>query len=685
MSNINIPDPPQKPETITTHGEERVDPFYGYRYKDDKEVLNYLHAENTYADRQMADTKELQKELFAEMKGRIQETDSSAPVKKGDYYYYTRTQEGYNHPIFCRKKDVSGAEEELLWDPNQIAYTYNFFSVGEFAVSPDHKTLAYSMDTDGAELFTLYIKDLDTGIHYPEKVETARGMVWAMDSQTLVYSVMDENQHRNRIYTHTLGTPIEQDTLVLTTEDYAFRTAPLYRTSDDTYIILGVMSFTTTEMYYLSADGTDIHPTLFWEREMEHEYSIDHAHDTFYVLSNKNAPDYKLLEVPDGNTDVYERIPHRDGKVLEHIQLFENYVVVSERREGLSFVRIRDIRSGKEHEVSPSAELFHLSLEANPEFQTEIVRFSYSSFKTPTRVVEYNMRSGAWNTVKEQAVLGDFDADDYVTERRYAEAEDGALIPISMMYHRRLLNRSRNPLLLFGYGSYGMNYPMVFSSTRLSLLDRGFVFAVPHIRGSSIYGKSWHEEGRRMQKKNTFSDYITCAEWLIDHHYTSSSRLVAQGRSAGGMLMGNVANERPDLFQAMLVEVPSVEVLNTLLDEEIPGSTIHHQEWGNPKEYDVYEYIKSYDPYEHVSEQAYPHMFVRIGLHDTRVSVPQGAKWVAKLRMHKTNESLMILKTDMNAGHFGYGGRYERMKEVAEHYAFAIKMLFRGKNTSTQK
>lgn len=681
MSAVRPPQPPQKPKTIAIHGEERIDPLYGYRDKTDREVLNYIEAENRYADRQMAETTQLQNELFTEMKQRIKETDVSAPIYKDGWTYYTRTQQGKQYSILCRTRG-SHTEEEIILDQNLLAQGHAFFSLGVFEMSPDHTTVAYAVDVEGAERYTLSFKDVATDSHYAEYMTDVAGLVWAMDARTCYYTVLDSTHRPYRVYKHVLGTSSTHDVLMYEEEDEKFSVG-VDRSADDSYIFMESQSMVTSEVSFIKADGTDDRPRVFWERQNEHEYVVDYGHGVFYVLSNDDAPDFKLLEIAPEHiqapTHWYERIPHRPGHVLDTIELFTHYVVVGITVEGLTQLCVRELHSGTEYTLTPPEELYDLDIGPNPEFDRRLVRFEYSSLVTPRKVVDYDMHTGAWHIVKAQEIPGGFDPNDYVMERRYATAEDGTQIPISLAYQKNVAYRKSNPLWLGGYGSYGLTYPMRFSVPRLSLLDRGFVFAFAHVRGGGVKGRQWYENGKYLSKQNTFSDYIASAEWLIEQGYTVPHKLIGHGGSAGGLLIGVVANQRPELFHALVAEVPFVDTLNTMLDTSLPLTQEEFEEWGNPQDPQYYQYIRAYAPYENVHTGPYPHMYVRSGLNDVRVSFWEPTKWVAKLRTHKQDDNLLLLRTDTEAGHTGSSGRYEALKELAEIYAFAIQTTFRAR------
>lgn len=678
---MTAPQPPkakQKRQVLEAHGQVREDHFYWLREKDDPETIQYLEAENRYAEAAMADTKDLQEKLFAELKGRTKETDRSAPVRIDDYYYYARTEAGKEYLIYCRKKDSLENEEEVLLDQNELANQSKFCGLGVFRVSPDHALLAYSVDVTGSEQFTVYVKDLATGKLLPDEIaNTGHSLEWKNDSASFIYTTLDATLRPYRAMLHTLGQPADDDTELYQEADERFFMG-LSKSKSDKYIFVGLGSKITSEEHFLDADAADATLTCVQPREQGHEYSVEHHEDTFYISSNEHAPNFKLMKAPvaaPGKENWEEIIAHRDDVFLDMFEVFKRHLCVYELAEGVVRVRVRDLANDAEHYVDFPEEVYEVDSATNPVFDTSLVRLVYSSLVTPQTVFDYDMDTKERTVVKEQEVFGGYDPDNYVVRRLFAATSDGTNIPISLAHRKDIPLDGSAPCWLSGYGAYGMVHPVHFSPNMVSLLDRGFVVAVAHIRGGGERGRQWYEDGKYLQKGNTFTDYITAAEYLVDQGYTSPDRLVACGRSAGGLLMGAVANMRPDLFAAIVTSVPFVDAVTTMLDPSIPLTVIEYEEWGNPNEKEYFDYMISYSPYDNITQQDYPHILVMTGLHDSRVQYWEPAKWVAKLRTMKTDENLLILRTEMEQGHGGASGRYEHLREIAFEFTFVLKVL----------
>jgi len=650
---------------------------YGWlRARDDERVLDYLKAENAYTEQEMAHTADLQEELFQELLGRIQEDDAEPPYRRGNYFYYSRTESGKPYTIYCRKDAADeGAPEEVILDVNLLADGHEFYKIGPMALSPSHRYLAYGYDTDGSEDFTVVVKDLETGELLGDEIrEVSYSLVWANDDATLFYTVRDEATRPYKVFRHRLGSDTGLDELLFHEPDESFWLA-LNKTRSEEYILLMMGSSTTTETHVLSADDPDGRFSLFAGRRHEVEYSISHGGEHFYILTNDGATNFRLLRTPEGKTDPShweEIVPHREDTKLEQVHPFESFVALRERVRGQRKIRIRGYDGSDDHYIDLPEKVYALSGAPNPEYESDTYRFSYTSLVTPRTVYEYRPHSRELEVLKRQEVLGGYQASDYATERIFAVAEDGEKIPMSLVYRRGLIKDGSHPALLYGYGSYGSTTDPRFSSANLSLIDRGFVYAIAHVRGGSFLGERWHDDGKMLNKKNTFSDFVAAAERLVDGGYTSADRLAARGGSAGGLLMGAVVNLRPDLFRAILAHVPFVDVMNTMLDDSIPLTVIEYEEWGNPNDKEYFDYMLSYSPYDNVESKDYPAMLVTAGLNDPRVQYWEPAKWVAKLRATKTDARPLLLRTNMGAGHGGASGRYGALRETAFEWAFLL-------------
>jgi oligopeptidase B len=681
QASAGEPNPPVAkvvPFNLEAHGDVRVDNYYWLNERDNPEVIAYLEAENAYTDTVMAHTKDLRETLFEEIKGRIKQNDQTVPYKLDDYYYYSRYEEGREYPIYCRKKGSLDAEEEIMLDVNAMAEGYEFFSVRGREVSSGQNLLAYAVDSVGRRIYTVHFKNLDTGEVLEDALPEATGaMAWANDNKTLFYAKKDLTTLRSyRIYKHVLGTDPAEDELVFEETDDTF-SCYVWKTKSKRYVMIESYQTLSSELRYLDADDPNGEFTVFLPREPDHEYSIDHYQDKFFIRTNWNAKNFRLMQTPVTKTDKAnwsEVIPNRDDVLLEGFEIFEDYLVVQERKDGLIRLRIRPWSGEAEHYLDFGEPAYLAYIGTNPEFKTSLLRFVYSSMTTPRSTFDYDMASRKKTLLKQDEVLGGFDAANYQTERLYATARDGVKVPISLVYRKGAREAGGNPLLLYGYGSYGYSMDATFSAPRLSLLDRGFVYAIAHVRGGEEMGRWWYEDGKLLKKKNTFNDFIDCAEFLVEQGYAASDKLFAAGGSAGGLLMGAVLNMRPELFKGVVARVPWVDVVTTMLDESIPLTTAEFDEWGDPRDKTYYDYMLSYSPYDNVGAKEYPNLLVMTSLHDSQVQYFEPAKWVAKLRAAKTDHNRLLLKTNMDAGHGGASGRYKRYRETAFQYAFLLDL-----------
>jgi oligopeptidase B len=681
-----FPTAPKRPFTITQHGETRIDNYYWMRDRQDPEVLKYLRAESDYLEEVLGHTKPLQEMLYAEMKGRLRETDSTVPEKRGDYSYYTRTQAGQQYPVFCRKKNRPDSEEEILLDQNQLAEGKPFCSVGAFTVSPDGTRLAYSLDVEGTEVYMVYIKDLATGDLYPESIEDTfssvyyhTGVEWANDSQTLFYLTLDAAQRPDKLWRHRIGTDRSQDELVLHEEDEAYFLF-ITKTRDGAYILTHHHATKTTEMRFLSADHPQREMRVLSPRQEGVEYHAAHHEGDFFIVTNYEARNFRLMKAPVEASAIenwQEVIPHREEVLLDYVETFRDFIVLYERRDGLRQIRIGAANALLEEVryVQFPEPAYCVDLESNPEYDTSFLRFTYSSLISPHSVIDYHMDTGEWQVIKQDEIPSGYDMSRYLSERVYATAADGKAVPISMVYRRDLVRNGNNPTLLYGYGAYGSVIDADFNSRLFSLLDRGFVFAIGHVRGGSEMGRAWYEDGRLFNKKNSFSDFIACAEHLICEGFTSREKLAITGGSAGGLLVSACLTMRPDLFKAVIAKVAFVDVITTMSDPSIPLTALEYDEWGNPDNVEFYKYMMSYSPYDNIRATEYPHMLISTGLNDPRVAYWEPAKFAAKLREMKTDNNMLLLQTNYSAGHAGASGRYDFLKEVAIDYAFLIDRL----------
>jgi len=668
-----------QPQELKAHGQVRVDNYYWLKDREDPEVIAYLEDENEYLDRTLRHTKKLQQKIFDEIKDRIKPDDSSVPYKREGYYYYSRYDEGLEYPIYCRKEGSLDAPEEIMLDGNERAEGHEFYSVRGLSVSSGRDILAFGEDTVGRRFYTIRFKNLTTGEILEDVIPDVTGnLAWANDNRTLFYSRQDPETLRSyQIYRHELGTDPARDVLVYREDDETFR-CYVFKTKSREMIMVVSSQTLSDEYHYLSADDPRGQFTLVQPRERDLEYSVDHYAGRFYIRTNWNAKNFRLMETPvtnPGKENWREIIAHRDDVFLSSFELFKDYLVLQERKEGLNQIRVMPWQGGEEYYLDFGEPAYLAYISTNTEFDTTLLRYGYTSMTTPNSTYDFDMVTRQRTLLKQDEVLGDFDPANYMTDRLFAEARDGTRVPISIVYPRNFQRDGSHPLLLYAYGSYGSSMDATFSSSRLSLLDRGFAYAIAHVRGGQEMGRQWYEDGKLLHKKNTFTDFIDCAEFLVAGGYTSSDRLFAMGASAGGLLMGAITNMQPDLFKGVVAHVPWVDVITTMLDPSIPLTTSEYDEWGNPEDREYYDYMLSYSPYDNVTAQDYPNLLVTTGLHDSQVQYWEPAKWVAKLRALKTDDNLVLLKTNLEAGHGGATGRYKRHKETALSYAFMLDLV----------
>ena len=666
------------PKELEKHGHVRTDNYYWLKEREDPEVIDYLKKENEYTKAVMAHTEGLEKSVFQEIKGRIKQTDMSVPYKLDDYFYYTRYEDGKEYPIFCRKKGSLDGPEEIMLDANALAEGHEFFSVDTRAVSFGQDILAYAVDTKGRRIYTIQFKNLNTGEVLKDVITGVTGnMDWANDNKTLFYSKQDPTTLRSyQIYRHTLGTESSEDQLVYEEADDTFSTF-VFKTKSKKYMMIVSFQTLTREFRYLDADNPNGDFKVFLSRERDHEYQVDHFQDKFFIRTNDQAKNFRLMATPvekTGKENWQEVIPHRRDVFLENFEIFKDQFVLEERKGGLIHIRIIPWEGSGEHNLEFDEPAYQAHISINPEFDTPILRFGYTSMTTPNSIYDYNMVTMDKVLLKREEVLGGFDSRNYKTERLHARAEDGTEIPISIVYRNGVKRDGQNPLVLYGYGAYGVSIDASFNSPRLSLIDRGFIYAIAHIRGGEELGRHWYEDGRLLKKKNSFTDFIACGNYLVREGYTDRKKMFAMGGSAGGLLMGAVINMRPDLFKGVVSQVPFVDVLTTMLDENIPLTTGEYDEWGDPNKKDYYDYILSYSPYDNVEAKDYPDLLVTTSLHDSQVQYWEPAKWVAKLRATKTDRNRLLLKTNMDAGHGGASGRFKRYGEIAFYYTFILDL-----------
>ncbi len=677
VPNIDPPVAQVIPHPDTINGDIREDNYYWLRERGDSQVIAYLEAENAFTDSMMKHTEDEQEKLFQELKGRIRETDEDVPAKKGNYYYYTRTEEGKQYKIYCRKDGSLEAIEDILLDVNKLAEGHDYCNIGVYQVSPNHSLLAYSVDTTGGETYDLYVLDLSTKALLPDVIpNTSYSCEWANDNKTVFYTTMDETKRPDKVHRHTLGNDPAKDVLVFSEPDQSYFTG-ISRTRSDKYLFISVSSISTSEYRFLDASTPAGKFTVIQPRQKDMEYYVDHHGDQFYISSNENAKNFKLMTVPTKNpakASWKEIIPHRDSVKIDNFDLFKNHLVVYERESGLNHIRVINLTTNNDYRVEFPEPVYDFQLTGNLEYDTDDLRFIYFSLVTPRTVFDYDLNTKERELKKEYEVKG-YDRTLYESQRIFATAADGRKIPMSIVYKKPLKLDGSTPLYLYGYGSYGISMDPYFSSNRISYLDRGMIFVLAHIRGGGEMGRFWYDEGKLLNKKNTFNDFIACAEHLIAEKYTNSGRMVIGGGSAGGLLVGSVINMRPDLFEVAVADVPFVDVINTMLDSTIPLTVTEYEEWGNPNDSQYYYYMKSYSPYDNVAPQEYPNLLITAGLNDPRVQYWEPAKWCARLRATKTGDDWLLLKTNMGAGHGGASGRYDFLKEIAFEMAFIFDRM----------
>jgi oligopeptidase B len=659
-------------------GKTRVDNYYWLKERENPKVVEYLKAENEYLEAVLKPTKTLQEKLYQEIVGRIKQTDMSVPFRDNGYYYYTRFEEGKEYPVRCRKKGSLDGPEEVMLNGNEMAEGQPFFSLMGLEVSPDNNLLAYAVDTVSRRLYVQRFKNLASGEILSDEIPNTLGMaVWASDNKTVFYVLKDPTTLRSyRVMRHLLGTPAAQDQEVFVESDETFNTA-VFKSKSKKFLMIASESTLSTEYRILEADRPDGQFKVVQPRERDLEYQVEHFRDKLYIRTNYQAKNFRLMEAPLDKTtkeNWVEIIPHRDDVLLEGYEIFNDYLVVEERKSGLIQIRFIGWQDKAEHSLDFGEATYAASIGHNPEFDTDWLRYDYSSLTTPNSVYDYNLRTREKKLLKQQEVLGGFNPGDYQAERLYATAADGVKVPISMVYRKGTEKNGNNPLLEYGYGSYGASEDPYFDSSILSLLDRGFIYALVHIRGGSEMGRAWYEDGKLLKKKNTFTDFIACAEYLIAEKFTRPEKLFAAGASAGGLLMGAVVNMRPDLYKGVIAGVPYVDVITTMLDPSIPLTAEEYDEWGNPNTKEYYDYMLSYSPYDNVEAKRYPAMLVTTGLHDSQVQYWEPAKWVAKLRSLKTDKNRLLLRTNMDAGHGGQSGRFRRYRETALEFAFLLDL-----------
>ena len=690
-TDLKAPSAEKQAKSLTIHNSTRIDNYFWMRLTDEQKTAKkkdtqtqkveaYLNSENDYFDKVTASTNNFQKELFEEMKGRIKEDDTSVPYFRNNYFYITRFEKGSQYPIYSRKKESLEVDEEILFDVNQEAREHEYFQLGALNVSPDNKLVAFATDTVSRRQYTIQIKNLETGELLTDKIEnTTGGSVWSNDNRTLFYTKKDPLTLRSSsIYRHVLGTDASEDVIVFEEKDETYSTY-VYKTKSHKFIVIGSSSTLSSEFRIISADKPYGDWRVIQPREDNLEYSLAHYGDYFYIQTNKDdAINFKLMKTPVNKTtkeNWVDVIPHRNETLLEDVSIFKNYLVIEERSNGLGKIRIKTWDGKEDYYLPFNEETYSAGVYANPEFDTNVIRYSYNSMTTPNSVIDFNMKNQTKEVKKEQEVLGGkFDKNNYKSERVWAIARDGKKVAISLVYHKDTELNKNTPLLQYAYGSYGYTISDGFSTTRLSLLYIGFVYAVAHIRGGQYLGREWYNDGKMMNKKNSFFDFIDCSKYLIENKYTSAKHLYAMGGSAGGLLMGGVSNLNPELYNGIIAAVPFVDVISTMLDESIPLTTGEFDEWGNPKEKEAYDYMLSYSPYDQVEAKDYPNMLVTTGYFDSQVQYWEPAKWVAKLREVKTDNNILLLRTNMDVGHGGASGRFDALKETAVDYTFLLAL-----------
>ena len=677
-SSMKYPIAKKVAKELVMHDHSRVDNYYWLNDREDPEVIAYLEAENSYTKEVMKSTETLQTEIYNEIVGRIKQTDNTVPYNYNGYSYYVKFEEGNEYPIYCRKDFGDKAIEQIFLDGNRMAEGHAYFQIGGWEFSSNNQILAYSVDTVSRRKYDIYFEDVTYGKKFDEVISNTTGnMVWANDNKTVYYQMKDHTLRSYRIYKHIVGTSVDDDVLIFEESDPTF-SVYIFKTKSEKYLVIGSQSTLTSECRILEADNPDGEFRVFQERTPEVEYGINHQNGRFLVRTNLNAPNFQLMEVDENKTEMEnwkELLPVRKDVLIEYIDVFNDFYVVAERESGLMKFRIFNTQEKNEHYLNFDENDYYVTVSSNPDFNSNKLRYNYTSLKTPRSVYDYNMISKEQQLLKRQEVVGGYNPDDYITERKYAIARDGSSVPVSIVYKKGYELDGQSPLLLYAYGSYGYSMESTFRSSRLSLLDRGFAFAIAHIRGGEEMGRHWYEDGKMLNKKNTFFDFIDCGEYLISENYTSADKMFAMGGSAGGLLVGAVINYRPDLFKGAIAAVPFVDVVTTMLDESIPLTTGEYDEWGNPNEKVYYNYMLSYSPYDQVEAKDYPALLVTTGLHDSQVQYWEPAKWVAKLRDMKTDDNILLLQTNMDFGHGGASGRFEQYKETALEYAFMLMLL----------
>lgn len=680
LHTMNAPKAKKIDKILTTHGHERNDPYYWLNERENAEVIKYLEEENAYCDHQMRDTEDLQELLFEEMKARYKEDDQSLPYFFNEYWYIVRYEIGKEYPIFSRKFQTLDNEEEILLDVNVLANGQQYMEVASLAVSPNNRLMSYSFDDLGRRIYTICFKNLETGENFEDRIENTTGKaVWADDNEHVFYIRKDESLRAFQVFRHCLGTDPAEDVLIFHEEDETFD-VNVFKTKSLEYIFISSSSSVSDEMRFIPSGDVFADWQIIQPRTEDLEYSVEHYKDEFYIITNADdATNFKIVKtkVSDPGIEFWEDIvPHRPETLLEGFEIFRDFFVLEERTEGLLYIKIIENETGNSHYIEFSEPTYTAYIGLNLEFKTEKLVYGYTSLTHPNAVLQYDMRNRTTEILKVHEVLGgNFSKENYISERIWAPSRDGENeIPISLVYHKTTQKSADTPLLLYGYGSYGHTVDAAFSNVRLSLLDRGFTYAIAHVRGGEYLGREWYEEGKMLSKKNTFYDFIDAAKFLISENYTSEKHLYAMGGSAGGLLVGAVVNEEPQLFNGVVAQVPFVDVVTTMLDDSIPLTTGEYDEWGNPHEEEYYHYMKSYSPYDNIKATDYPNMLITTGLHDSQVQYWEPAKWTAKLREMKTDDNLLLLKTDMSAGHGGASGRFESLKEDALEYAFILKL-----------
>ena len=663
---------------LTTHNDTRIDNYYWLKDREDPKVIKYLENENEYSDAVMKDTKKLQTKLYDEIVNRIKQEDESVPYKFNGYYYYTRFEKGNEHPIYCRKKGSLESKEEILLNENEMAKGFSYFHIADFSVSPDNKIIAYSVDTLSRRKYTIKFINLETSKLLKDNIPNTSGnIVWANDNKTIFYNVKDESLRPYKTVKHILRTDVKNDKTVYEEKDNTFYHT-VSKSKSQKYILFCSESTLFTEYHILDANTPNGKLKIIQPRQKDLEYNVDHIGKYFYIRTNKDAKNFKIVRTDiDHLSQEYwvDVIPAREDILISDFEIFNNYLVVKEFKNALPFIKILDFVNDKKYTIDIKESAYTLWISTNSEGDSDILRYGYESMTTPSSIYDFNMVTKEKKLMKEEEVLGDFDKNNYQTERLFATACDCTKIPISIVYRKGLKKNGKAPLLIYGYGSYGNNMPAYFSTVRLSLLDRGFVYAIAHIRGGQEMGRKWYEDGKLLKKKNTFYDFIDCTKYLVKEKYASPEKVFAMGGSAGGLLMGAISNMAPDLYTGIIAQVPFVDVVTTMLDESIPLTTGEYDEWGNPNVKKYYDYMLSYSPYDNVEAKEYPNMLITTGLHDSQVQYWEPAKWVAKLRDLKTDDNLLLIHINMDFGHGGASGRFEVYKEYALEYAFIFKIL----------